>query len=321
MQPKQPGFFHCSHRNYVQRPHWFGRSRLGIYLYPQGNESISHLGERTIIDSIVPTGMGYVSSQEGKYRYLSNWHLWHLRVSSNLHFQQNFNLNEILKCQKPWFPKQNGRNLPVWSPPQKLRFHTRYESHLGKSSGESKCYSFPMGKMAEDWQGEPPRRVSVFSSWWFQPIWKICASQIGSFPQVEVKIKNIWNHHLVFVGFHVVGWWILHGQIVVHQFSILSFNSIQLPSKIKFQVPMTKQIYPSVSLKVSKRFVEKTGHVLVSRYPCYSWSHENTTLVLGTPNPIEPRRALLDPVGSPETGSASSGLPTKFLLPYGCFRK
>ncbi len=22
-------------------------------------------------------------------------------------------------------------------------------------------------------------------------------SQIGSFPQVEVKIKNIWNHHLV----------------------------------------------------------------------------------------------------------------------------
>ena len=57
------------------------------------------------------------------------------------------------------------------------------------------------------------------SSWWFQPIWKIlvkfftpsashqtsaatCScweniSQIGSFPQVGVKIKNVWNHHLV----------------------------------------------------------------------------------------------------------------------------
>ena len=34
------------------------------------------------------------------------------------------------------------------------------------------------------------------TSWWFQPIWKII-SQIGSSPQVGVKMKNIWNHHLV----------------------------------------------------------------------------------------------------------------------------
>ena len=27
-------------------------------------------------------------------------------------------------------------------------------------------------------------------------------SQIGSFPQVGVKIKNIWNHHLDVVGIH-----------------------------------------------------------------------------------------------------------------------
>ena len=34
------------------------------------------------------------------------------------------------------------------------------------------------------------------SSWWFQPIGKILdIRQMGSFPQV--KIKNIWNHHLV----------------------------------------------------------------------------------------------------------------------------
>ena len=31
------------------------------------------------------------------------------------------------------------------------------------------------------------------ASWWFQPILKNI-SQIGSFPQVGVKIENIWNH-------------------------------------------------------------------------------------------------------------------------------
>ena len=36
---------------------------------------------------------------------------------------------------------------------------------------------------------------------WFQPSWKICASQIGSFTQVVVKITNIWNHHPVFDEF------------------------------------------------------------------------------------------------------------------------
>ena len=32
-------------------------------------------------------------------------------------------------------------------------------------------------------------------SWWFQPIWKILV-KLGHLPQVGVKIKNIWNHHL-----------------------------------------------------------------------------------------------------------------------------
>ena len=35
----------------------------------------------------------------------------------------------------------------------------------------------------------------TFTSWWFQPIWKILV-QIGSFPQIGMKIKNLWNHHL-----------------------------------------------------------------------------------------------------------------------------
>ena len=37
----------------------------------------------------------------------------------------------------------------------------------------------------------------IFSSWWFQSIWKICSSNWGSFPQVGMKIKDMWNHHPV----------------------------------------------------------------------------------------------------------------------------
>ena len=40
-----------------------------------------------------------------------------------------------------------------------------------------------------------PKHYRWFTSWWFQPLWKISV-KIGSFPQVGVKIKHIWNHHL-----------------------------------------------------------------------------------------------------------------------------
>ena len=33
------------------------------------------------------------------------------------------------------------------------------------------------------------------TSWWFQPLWKILVKN-GSFPQIGVKIKNVWNHQL-----------------------------------------------------------------------------------------------------------------------------
>ena len=38
-----------------------------------------------------------------------------------------------------------------------------------------------------------------FSGWWFQPTWKILV-KLDHLPQKGVKIKNIWNHHLVFVS-------------------------------------------------------------------------------------------------------------------------
>ena len=46
-------------------------------------------------------------------------------------------------------------------------------------------------------------RIPDFSSWWFQPLSKnISISQNGNLPQRGMNIKNIWNHHLVFVGAH-----------------------------------------------------------------------------------------------------------------------
>ena len=35
--------------------------------------------------------------------------------------------------------------------------------------------------------------LNMITGWWFQPLWRIFR-QFGSFPQVGMKIKNIWNH-------------------------------------------------------------------------------------------------------------------------------
>ena len=43
----------------------------------------------------------------------------------------------------------------------------------------------------------PPniKQLQRYSSWWFQPLWKILVNN-GNLPQIGVKIKNLWNHHL-----------------------------------------------------------------------------------------------------------------------------
>ena len=43
-----------------------------------------------------------------------------------------------------------------------------------------------------------------FSSWWFQPTHLKNMSQNGNLPQIGVKTKNVWNHHLVFFGSRAV---------------------------------------------------------------------------------------------------------------------
>ena len=45
------------------------------------------------------------------------------------------------------------------------------------------------------------KKKSTRTSWWFQPIGKICSSNWGSFPpRIGVKIENLWKHHLEIHG-------------------------------------------------------------------------------------------------------------------------
>ena len=49
----------------------------------------------------------------------------------------------------------------------------------------------------------------TITSWWLnQPIWNILV-KMGSFPQVGVKIKNIWNHQLDYITKPFVWYWYL----------------------------------------------------------------------------------------------------------------
>ena len=41
--------------------------------------------------------------------------------------------------------------------------------------------------------------VETHYGWWFQPTWNIVV-KLGISPQVGVKIKNMWNYQILFVG-------------------------------------------------------------------------------------------------------------------------
>ena len=40
----------------------------------------------------------------------------------------------------------------------------------------------------------PKIEIWRMTSWWFQPIWKLCSSNWVHLPQIGMKINNIWNH-------------------------------------------------------------------------------------------------------------------------------
>ena len=55
------------------------------------------------------------------------------------------------------------------------------------------CVAFHRTVEISHAQQLPPLKRKT--SWWFQPIWKICSSKWESSPIFGVKIRNIWNHH------------------------------------------------------------------------------------------------------------------------------
>ena len=64
----------------------------------------------------------------------------------------------------------------------------------------------PLTKFTSEWTiilGDRRSRYLEICWWWFQLIQfqRYCASETGSFPhKIGVKMQNLWNHHLVYVG-------------------------------------------------------------------------------------------------------------------------
>ena len=91
----------------------------------------------------------------------------------------------------PYFPNNEQPEFvkpPPWSARNSIPIHPGWNRqlrsfcpNLRKTTGSSKWSWKMFGKS--------------ITSWWFQPIWKNI-SQVGSFAQVGMKIKNLWNHHL-----------------------------------------------------------------------------------------------------------------------------
>ena len=89
--------------------------------------------------------------------------------------------------------------------PKKVRFHTAWFSALQQKTLSKTAFSFMRTKPSLGNMHSCAWRcwISMIlplkwnTSWWFQPIWKKHHdSRIGSSPQVRVKIKNPWYHHL-----------------------------------------------------------------------------------------------------------------------------
>ena len=63
-----------------------------------------------------------------------------------------------------------------------------------EGTGDASAPKSLRAKSAVTWQLLTNHPKPYKTSWWFRPRGNI--SQIGSFPQLGVKINNIWNHHL-----------------------------------------------------------------------------------------------------------------------------
>ena len=70
----------------------------------------------------------------------------------------------------------------------------------------------------------------IFSSWWFQPIWKICSSNWIISPGFGMKINNISNHHQVLVGILRQCRWIAN---YTHTGNVMTVRQHEIYSKLR----------------------------------------------------------------------------------------
>ena len=129
-----------------------------------------------------------------KYLYGSNclvgydWFLWHqCRKNVAIHLGNLFSENLSVFFGGGWFlaPIRRGDYIVA------MKFAQNLETKKNSRGKESVLNS------PETPQFFKFGRVS-YTSWWFQPMWKILISQIGSFSQGSGwKLKNVWNHHPV----------------------------------------------------------------------------------------------------------------------------
>ena len=114
------------------------------------------------------------------------------------------NMLQSTEKPKPWIHVPPNQNLGFMFPQTKT-----LDSFLHHPCHNIKTYPFVGRPNAHPW-GIVTQSAILPTLWTCQfgfqyleelllvvepPIWKICASQIGSFPQ-GVKMKNLWNHHL-----------------------------------------------------------------------------------------------------------------------------
>ena len=118
-------------------------------------------------------------------------------------------------------PTHPGCNRGKW----RFRLGFPLKTVLRNYPGNGECYcvggpggisvlihcknDFKNGQIFKTWMWSDNKKLIYlnldihFTSWWLnQPLWKIWVKMVIFFPQIGVKIRNIWNHHIAIV----VGW-------------------------------------------------------------------------------------------------------------------
>ena len=141
------------------------------------------------------------------YIYLHLWLIFMVDVGKYIPYVDAMcydNDSFILKVWCWWSFSQvvwwKNHNDEFW---QTVRTVPLTDCHMRKSKGPKKQRQQSTAKYIQQkfWMGKSWIFGPIsFSGWWLnQPIWKICSSNWVHLPQMGVKIKNIWNHHLVLV--------------------------------------------------------------------------------------------------------------------------